>query len=129
MHRPKLRNAVLLASAILAAFTTLNSCAGPAKRLPAAELHQCVASGGFESRSPFGLPFCQFRYGDGGKICSDKTDCQGRCLVDIEGGPSDPVPKPGSPAQGRCEAVKSTFGCFAKVEAGKIDSEGAICED
>jgi hypothetical protein len=87
-------------------------------KLTGAQRRQCQADGGFESRSPFGGPFCQFRYSDGGKVCRGKADCSGQCL-------SDPPENPqgvevGTPIAGRCEAERSTFGCHARVEDGKL---------
>lgn len=107
----------------------VGSCVHPPRKMSRSDAKACTAQGGYESRSPFGFPFCQFRYSDGGKQCSGKSDCEGRCLHSVDGGPKDPVPKPGDPAKGLCEAEKSSFGCYAVVEDGKIAGEGAICWD
>ena len=45
------------------------------------------------------------------------------------GGPPGSEPKPGALANGVCEAERSTFGCYAKVENGRVDPEGGVCVD
>ena len=102
------------------------SCSTPPKRLATAEARTCRAQGGYESRSPFGSPFCQFSYIDGGKTCSAKADCQGRCQIDLDGRPTQP--KPGDAVAGKCQAERSTFGCYASVEEGKLVGDGT-CVD
>lgn len=90
------------------------------------QAQQCQAKGGFESRAPFGTPICQFRYADAGKNCTGKADCLGRCLSDApDNAASIQI---GTPVAGRCEANASTFGCYARVEAGKL-AESYSCED
>lgn len=105
----------------------IGSCAPSQPRLSASETRLCREQGGYLSRAPFGGAFCQFRYPDGGKACSDKRDCEGRCLH--LGGDSGPALAPLSPATGTCEAERSTFGCYAEVLDGKISAEGTICVD
>lgn len=115
---------------VIIAVAVLSGCTQANKTLSSADRRMCVAEGGFESRGPFGYPICQLRYSDGGKTCSDKADCAGRCLVNLDGGsPGDPIPEPGQAARGQCEAQRSTFGCYAVVVGGRITSEGAVCVD
>ena len=115
---------------LIVAVSLLSGCTEPSKTLSSADRKMCVAEGGFESRGPFGYPICQLRYADGGTICSDKADCTGRCLLNLDSDPpGDPIPQPGRPAKGQCEAERSTFGCFAVVVGGKVTSEGAVCVD
>jgi hypothetical protein len=116
-------------ASLLAAAGLLGSCSEPNKTLSSADRRVCVAEGGFESRGPFGYPICQLRYADAGKSCSDKSECSGRCILDVAGSPSDPLPQPGQTAVGKCEPARSTFGCFATIVGGKISPEGAICVD
>lgn len=113
---------------LMLAILGIGSCSRPLKRLNASESRSCVLQGGYESRGPFGYPFCQFRYSDGGKICSGKSDCRGQCILEIAGPPGFD-PEPGAPALGVCEAERSTFGCYAKVEDGKVSPEGGVCVD
>ena len=105
----------------------LGSCAE--KRRPvlsAAEAQQCRAQGGYESRAPFGTPICQIRYADAGKTCTGKADCLGQCLSDAPENAS--VVSVGTPVAGRCEAEKQSFGCYARVEGGKL-AEPYYCID
>lgn len=94
--------------------------------LSVAEARQCRAKGGFESRAPFGTPICQTLYADAGKTCSDKHDCLGRCLSDAPDNAA--AVQVGTPVAGRCEPKEPTFGCHARVEAGKL-AEPYFCED
>ena len=94
--------------------------------LSAIQAQQCRAEGGFESRAPFGTPMCQMRYADAGKICSGKSNCAGQCLSDApENWQKIPV---GTPIAGRCEVEKQSFGCYARVENGKL-AEPYSCTD
>lgn len=113
---------------LMLAIFGMGSCSRPLARLNKSDTRSCVAQGGYESGGPFGSPFCQFRYSDGGKLCSGKSDCEGQCIVAIGGQPGSD-PKPGAPAHGACEAERSTFGCYAKVEDGKVSLEGSVCVD
>jgi hypothetical protein len=107
----------------------IGSCAAPPKKLSRVERASCAAEGGFESRSAFGFPICQIRYADGGKICAGKADCQGRCILSVDGEPNAPLPKPGQAATGICDATQYNPGCFATIEGGKVTAEGAWCEE
>jgi hypothetical protein len=96
----------------------LGSCSTPPKRLTSADARVCRAQGGYESRAPFGSPFCQFRYSDAGNACSGKADCQGRCLYSLDGQSNEA--KVGDVVAGQCEAEHSTFGCYGTVEGGEL---------
>ncbi|MDP2008651.1 MAG: hypothetical protein Q8K11_00590 [Phenylobacterium sp.] len=110
------KRAVLL---LLIVGGVLASCASVWNaHLSSHELKACIQGGGYESRGPFGYPICQHRYADGGKTCSSRSDCAGRCLADA---PEDWRSRSlGTLAAGRCEAESSTFGCYALVEDGKL---------
>jgi len=92
--------------------------------LSKAEVGICVARGGHESRAPFGLPICQVPYQDAGKVCSGKADCVGQCLSDAPANAASVAV--GAPAVGQCQAESEAFGCFARVEGGKV-AERYIC--
>lgn len=96
------------------------------RHLSETDIRACVAEGGYEDWGGFGEVFCQFRYSDGGKICSGKRDCQGRCLVELGG--SGLQSKVGDHALGQCQAVLQTFGCSQTVEGGKIVADNG-CDD
>lgn len=104
------------------------SCGAPSKRLSAPDRRTCVAQGGYESRSAFGFPICQFRYGDGGKSCSDKKDCQGECRLSVDGELTR-IPRPGEAVTGLCQPTSYSPGCFVTIEDGEVTDEGAVCED
>jgi hypothetical protein len=111
----------------LCAIFGLGSCADERPRtLGSVELKQCLAKGGFESRTPFGFPICQSRYADGGKACAGKADCLGQCLSDA---PENAVGfAVGTPVSGQCQAETAAFGCFARVEGGKLVDAYACVE-
>jgi len=85
------------------------------------EAATCAARGG--AMQPVGRMqrlTCVTPYADAGKICRDKADCQGSCI--LEGN----VETTGAVA-GTCQKTDVQFGCFAKVVDGK--ATGAICID
>lgn len=68
------------------------------------------------------LPRCVIRYADAGKQCTDKSQCQGMCLVD-GGRPLET----GEVAQGRCQEDDDPCGCKIEVKNGKV--AGGRCVD
>ena len=114
--------------AVLLVTVIAGSCSLP-KRLNVSESRTCLGHGGYESRSAFGFPICQFRYADGGKVCADKADCQGRCLRSVDGPRQTPIPPAGEAVEGLCQAERYNPGCFATIEGGKITAAGEVCED
>lgn len=106
---------------LIVSVACVGSCSAPPKRLTSTEVRVCRVQGGYESHAPFGSPFCQFRYGDAGKTCSGKADCQGRCLSYFYGQPNEQ--KIGNSVAGKCEAERSTFGCYGTVEGGKLATD------
>ena len=60
------------------------------------------------------VPTCVVRYADAGKACTDKSDCQGRCLVGSEG-------------TGQCEVDDDPCGCKIEMKGGK--QAGGRCVD
>ncbi len=117
-----------LALRILAAIA-LTSCVNdrpvekPARTEPAKE---CARQGGKWSTGPWGETFCAFLYSDGGKACSGKSDCKGRCLIGA--GPDWRSIAPGTRVTGQCAAANVSFGCNAEVEGGKV-ATGYLCVD
>jgi hypothetical protein len=114
---------------ILAAIA-LTSCVNdrpvekPVRALPATA-EQCTKQGGEWSTGPWGETFCAFLYSDGGKACSGKSDCKGRCLIDAAGWRSRPE---GTRVTGQCAAASVSFGCNAEVEGGKV-ATSYLCVD
>ncbi|CAN5851623.1 hypothetical protein BH11PSE1_BH11PSE1_03070 [soil metagenome] len=60
-------------------------------------------------------PACVIAYADAGKTCSDKSDCQGRCLYTGEA-PADPA----APVTGQCQATSDPCGCFTTLVKGHV---------
>jgi hypothetical protein len=82
----------------------------------------CTAAGGtVHGVCMFGMPACVLPYSDAGKVCTDKSECQGRCLQVGAGA------TPGTQAVGACEATNEPCGCTSPVEHG-VATQG-ICED
>jgi hypothetical protein len=67
---------------------------------------------------------CNIPYSDGGRICSDSSDCQGRCIFEsqlenlLTGKPVKEF-RPGEPVTGVCARWRIMFGCFTYVHKGK----------
>jgi putative hemolysin len=81
----------------------------------------CAAKGG--AIQPVGkaqIPVCVTPYADAGKACTDKSQCQGACVLEGNLEPQGPV-------TGACQKTDRQFGCYAKVVNGK--TTGAICVD
>lgn len=74
----------------------------------------CRAKGGHVGGyDMFGLPTCLQPLSDGGKACTDKADCEGRCL---NAGP--PLP-PGTAVSGICQREEPLGGCWQEVTGGR----------
>ena len=87
-----------------------------------ADEEACAARGGkIEPICKKGRLSCVLRYRDGGKRCSDKSDCIARCLY---AGPQRPPPK----AFGSCERTSNPCSeCKAPIVGGKV--RHARCAD
>jgi hypothetical protein len=84
---------------------------------------QCRAAGGEWAR--FGvlahlcsIYSCAMRTQDAGKPCRNRADCEHLCATES-------APRIGADANGRCTAVKTSFGCFTHVDGGQI--VGRVC--
>lgn len=85
----------------------------------------CIAGGGAVVQDGLlGLYRCTTPYGDAGKLCSDASDCEGRCMGDDTVTDYD---APTGEVVGKCEVNDSPFGCFALVENGSVGP--ALCVD
>jgi putative hemolysin len=81
----------------------------------------CAAKGG--SIRPVGkaqIPVCVTPYADAGKACTDKSQCQGACVLEGNLEAQGPV-------TGACQKTDRQFGCYAKVVDGKATA--TICVD
>ena len=81
-----------------------------------------AASGTWGPMGMRGLAGCSVPYGDAGRTCTDGDQCQGDCRVlEPDQAMADKAIK------GQCQARRSPFGCFARVEDGH--STGFLCVD
>jgi hypothetical protein len=76
--------------------------------------------GGFRNQTGCNIP-----YSDGGTICSDSSECQGRSIFEdqIENfvtGKAVKDFKPGEPVTGVCAPWRTMFGCFTYMRKGKV---------
>lgn len=86
-----------------------------------AQAAACSAKGG--SIQPVGkaqIPTCVIPYADAGKACTDKSQCEGQCVLEGNLEPQGEV-------AGACQKTNRQFGCYARVVNGK--ATGAICVD
>lgn len=94
-----------------------------------AERAACTERGGsIVTRGMFGSPMCAVPYADAGKVCRDKTECQGECRAS-RAGPGEPPIREGDTISGRCDAdTQAGFGCFSLVKDGRA-AQPEICVD
>ena len=113
----------ILALTALAALL-LTGCAPTAEpAAPTAETlaSACSAKGG--AIQPVGkaqIPTCVVPYADAGKACTDKSQCEGACVLEGNLEPQGSV-------TGACQKTNRQFGCYARVVNGKATA--AICVD
>ncbi len=67
-----------------------------------------------------GHPQCVVEFSDGGKTCSDSSDCQGRCVADSSA-------QMMQPAKGTCAKTSYPCGCFSLVVNGV--AQPTLCID
>ncbi len=65
---------------------------------------------------------CSINYADGGKTCSDSSECEGACL-----NYGDFITAGKTNQQGQCAKDNSPFGCYQKIEKGV--AKHALCVD
>ena len=96
----------------------------PGGEMSQVEQIECNRKGGrVERRGRAGMQMCVMPYLDGGKLCTDSSQCEARCIV--EGNP-----EPGSADEdvvGICQRDDRLFGCFGEVTDGRITQ--AMCID
>jgi len=84
----------------------------------------CESVGGWVERAGrLGTERCVQDLPDAGKVCSDESECLGRCVIED----SDDSPTAGTAAKGVCEATDNQFGCTTLVNGGVI--AGTLCVD
>ncbi|CAM3850925.1 hypothetical protein [Litorimonas haliclonae] len=91
------------------------------RTLSAEDRAMCVSQGGFVERAGIiGAERCTMTYSDGGNICIDSSNCQGKCVADVNAGDTGAV-------SGQCQKTDNPFGCYSEVVAGKI--QPGLCVD
>lgn len=111
----------LAAGLLLAACAPTGTPTASAPPSAEAQVAACTAKGG--AMQPVGkaqIPTCVIPYADAGKACTDKSQCQGACVLEGNLEAAGDV-------TGQCQKTNRQFGCYAKVVNGK--STGAICVD
>lgn len=94
-----------------------------AESLAAIDKDACAAKGGeVRQEGMLGTYRCTVPFADAGKACTDKSDCEGKCLL-----PPESEAAAGDAAAGACQASDSPFGCYAEILDGKIAA--ALCVD
>lgn len=68
------------------------------------------------------VPACVTPYKDAGRRCTDNSQCDGRCILDI-----DHEPAPDEKVSGRCEQDDDPCGCKIEVMDGRVG--GGACVD
>ena len=86
------------------------------------DVYSCIMEGkAVAAVGMFGTPSCIEIYSDGGKVCTDSSECQGACT-------SREVLETGAKTTGFCRGnEKDAFGCFNEISNGV--AEHAICHD
>lgn len=85
-------------------------------------IEDCDAAGGSVQRvGMMGLETCVVPTADANKVCTDSSQCQGRC---IQWEASDNT---SGKQKGVCQPTNVLFGCFSEVNIGKVGV--ALCVD
>ena len=85
----------------------------------------CSLEGGsFERHGKGGFRVCIHKFPDGGRDCTDHSQCRGACLYERTEGKT---PKPGEAVKGKCQRDSNPYGCRTGVHDGKISD--TICRD
>jgi len=90
-------------------------------KLSAVERAVCLSKNGVVERAGLlGSERCTLSYTDGGNICIDSSNCQGKCLTTVN--------KKGTGAiSGQCQKTDNPFGCHSEVLGGKV--QPGLCVD
>ena len=102
----------------------LAACAARADETPVdpATIHDAAACAALGGQWLERVRLCVIAYADGGKACTDDTDCEGKCLADTR------VPPPASgPETGACAKDSNLLGCKAEILNGV--RQQVICRD
>jgi hypothetical protein len=89
----------------------------------------CKLKGGVPFQSLYGGPFCAMPADDGGKFCTNSSQCKGGCLANLSGAQLDRLQHEGKiEANGTCNKFLSrSRGCKSDVHDGF--AEPVLCYD
>ena len=89
--------------------------------LAAIDKEKCASDGGtIRGVGTISYPVCVVPYPDAGKMCTDSSQCTGKCQA--EGTAS------GAPATGKCQAsAHDKYGCYSEIIADV--AQGTVCLD
>jgi len=117
--------AILLAFLLSAGAAYGQNCPRVDPQEQKAKEEQCRAAGGAWAR--YGVHdhlcnvySCAKRTRDAGKPCRNRADCEHLCVTER-------APTIGAETEGRCTAVKTSFGCYTHIDGGRI--VGRVCVD
>ena len=87
-------------------------------------LEGCAQRGGQVTNRPFAnRPWCRIELPDGGRACTDTSQCVGACVWSGAG----PHRPPTGRVTGACQRVNRLYGCFGRVVNGHV--ERYLCID
>lgn len=90
------------------------------RKLSIKERFDCRRKGGIVERAGMlGAERCTVRFSDGGNVCLDSGDCEGKCFTQAETGSEN--------VTGQCQMTDNPFGCRAEVINGV--AEFMLCVD
>lgn len=118
---PAKQPATASATAAAGATASPTAAATPAPRTPPATEEACKACNGAWAQHGISQTFsCNCRTSDGGKKCSDGSDCQGMCITadTPERDVIEPGPHPRGYFVGRCSATSVVYGCNRIIDRG-----------
>ena len=93
-----------------------------AEVLATIDVEDCEARGGsVQGVCMFGTPACVIPFSDGGKPCTDSSECEGQCWNEDVG-----LAK-GDEAPGYCTSNAQECKCGVEIRGGRVD--GRVCED
>lgn len=110
----------IVSAVMLAGCAAMGSSPRPVGRLSVEALEQCLRSGGQPTEIGIGHEGCVRPATDGGTLCTDNSQCQGRCDAPFR------TPKD-TPASGTCSATVGMLGCVNVVLDG--NASGEYCFD
>ena len=88
-------------------------------------LENCVERGGTVTHGLFDRTYCRILFPDGGKRCTDGSQCIGDCIYRPPRGSGFQTPR--GRVAGICQPDNFLYGCLGKVSRGRVTR--MICLD